>query len=50
MLGTYVNLVAVVVGSLIGLVLHQRFPALGSGRGWAFVGKEAVDIEGAEVQ
>jgi uncharacterized membrane protein YqgA involved in biofilm formation len=26
MLGTYVNVVAVVVGSLIGLVLHQRFP------------------------
>jgi hypothetical protein len=26
MLGTYVNVVAVVVGSLIGLALHQRFP------------------------
>jgi uncharacterized membrane protein YqgA involved in biofilm formation len=26
MLGTYVNVVAVVIGSLIGLVLHQRFP------------------------
>jgi len=26
MLGTYVNVIAVVVGSLIGLVLHQRFP------------------------
>ncbi|GEM_PF-3205918 len=47
MLGTYVNVVAVVIGSLIGLVLHQRFPALASVRVWAFVGKEAVDIEGA---
>lgn len=26
MLGTYVNVIAVVLGSLVGLALHQRFP------------------------
>jgi len=43
MLGTYVNTAAVIIGSLIGLALHQRFPE-------AFAGKEAADAEGAEVQ